>query len=208
MKCLLCANECLNAPLQTYDCPNCGLKFKDSGFFLSHKEEKDRYQSHNNNPDDQGYRDFLNKLIFPLEKFLPAAPFQSLDFGCGPGPTISLLMKKYGAQTADYDPAFFPRNELLKPSFYDVVTSTEVVEHFHNPKNDWELLISLVKSGGLLGIMTQFLKPETDYAKWWYKNDPTHVVFYREKKKNFLSESYGLEKLFYDENSVIIFRKR
>lgn len=208
MKCLLCTTECSNSELQTFDCPNCGLKFKDPNSFLNNQEEIDRYKSHNNNPDDKGYRDFLNKLVIPLEKFLPEVPFNSLDFGCGPGPTISLLLKKYGAITSDYDPLFFPQTELLKTSHYDAVVSTEVVEHFHHPAEDWKLLSSLVKSGGILAIMTQFLKAETDYAKWWYKNDPTHVVFYNEKTFSYLCECLGLEKVFCDENSVIIFRKR
>jgi hypothetical protein len=208
MKCPLCSNESLPSIIQTFDCSHCGLKFKDPNILLSNKEESDRYQTHQNNPDDQGYKNFLNKLIIPLEKFLSKETFLSLDFGCGPGPTVSLLLEKFGADTYDYDPLFFPKNELLKPFLYDVVTSTEVVEHFHHPKADWQLLTSLVKSGGLLGIMTQFLKPETDYAKWWYKNDPTHVVFYTEKTFDYLSEYYGLEKVFCDEISVIIFRKR
>jgi len=208
MKCLLCTTESSTSLLNSFDCPKCGLKFKNPNQFLSDKEEKERYHTHQNNPEDQGYRDFLNKLVNPLEKFLPKESFKSLDFGCGPGPTISLLLKKFGAETADYDPLFFPQNELLKTIHYDVVVSTEVVEHFHHPAEDWKLLSSLVKSGGILAIMTQFLKPETDYAKWWYKNDPTHVVFYSEKTFSYLCEYLELEKVFCDENSVIIFRKR
>lgn len=206
MKCLLCHSKTTKGPLSTFDCLHCHLRFKDPAIFLSQEAESSRYQSHDNNPADPGYRNFLNKLVAPLAPFLPAK-FDSLDFGCGSGPTISLMLKELGGNTHDYDPLFFPHQSLLVAKKYDVVTSTEVVEHFKSPDVDWALLIGLVKPGGILAIMTQFLKTETDYATWWYKNDPTHIVFYREETFVHLESTYRLKRLFWDGTSVAIFRK-
>lgn len=141
-----------------------------------------------------------------MKPYLPET-FTALDFGCGPGPVLAILLREQGGTVMNYDPVFHSEMALLEKK-YDVVTSTEVVEHFKNPQTDWKVLVDLVSPGGLLGIMTQFLKEETDYKSWWYKNDPTHVVFYNTKTFAYIEETFGLEKLFDDNNSVIIFRKK
>ncbi len=208
MQCLLCHSETEASVDSTFDCPHCRLKFKDPKNFLTHEEEHSRYSTHENNPSDQGYRDFLSRLLKPLTTFLPQHEFRSLDFGCGPGPTLSLLLKELGATTHNYDLHFFLDEKLISNQKYDVVTSTEVVEHFTDPKANWQLLANLTADSGLLGIMTQFLKPETNYSTWWYKNDPTHVVFYRPETFDYLASTLNLEKIYTDNNSIVIFRKK
>ena len=193
--------------LGAFICPECSLVFKNPEHFLDHADESHRYQQHMNNSDDPGYVAFLDRLVDPLREFLPSK-FDALDFGCGPGPTISILLENVGGKVENYDPLFFPDAHLLIPESYDVVTCTEVVEHFKNPKNDWELLTSLVKDSGLLGVMTLQYSPEIDYAKWWYKNDPTHVCFYQERTLNFLAEEFGFEIIYNDKKSITIFRKK
>lgn len=207
MNCLLCHTDSTPFEAETFSCPQCALIFKNPDIFLNAEEDVERYSSHQNNSEDQGYRDFLGKLAHPLKEFLPGH-FVGLDFGCGPGPTLSLILEDMGGEMENYDPIFFSDAHLLIPDTYDVVTSTEVVEHFKTPEQDWDLLVGLVKDGGLLGIMTQFYKAEIDFKGWWYKNDPTHVVFYQEKTLSYLAEKYGLEMLYNDHKSVVIFRKR
>ena len=68
--------------------------------------------------------------------------------------------------------------------------------------------MGLVKDGGLLGIMTQIYSPDIDYKKWWYKNDPTHIVFYQKETFDFIAEKYNLEILYCDNKSITIFKKR
>lgn len=206
---MLCHTNTSPQNAETYFCSCCGLVFKNPTLHLSSEEDLKRYSTHQNNEHDQGYLDFLNRLAIPLEEFVPKLkePFSALDFGCGPGPTLVLLLKKMGGQVENYDPLFFPNIELLERQ-YDVVTSTEVVEHFKNPKADWEQLVDRVKTGGVLAIMTQFYHSEIDYKTWWYKNDPTHIVFYQEKTLDYLAEVLGLSILYNDKKSVIIFRKK
>ncbi len=207
MQCPLCFEESDLFEANAYLCSSCVLVFKDSKTYLSDSEDFERYSSHQNNNFDQGYRDFLNKLVNPLKVFLPKK-FNGLDFGCGPGPTLSSLLEDLGGEINFYDPHFFPDGHLLIPESYDVVTCTEVVEHFKAPATDWDLLVSLVREGGLLGIMTQFFdSTKISYSSWWYKNDPTHVVFYQDKTLNFITKRYNLEMLFCDNKSVVIFKK-
>ncbi len=205
MYCLLCSHETKVSELETFDCFNCGLKFKNPSLYLSESEEHIRYSHHNNDSADEGYKKFLGKCVTPLTPFLKSH-FSLLDFGCGPGPTLTLMVNHLVQTVVDYDPLFFPWPEQQHRQ-YDVVTATEVVEHFKHPKQDWDLLVSLVRPDGFLAIMTQFLKPETNFGEWWYKNDPTHVCFYRPQTFNYLASSYQLEEVYCDDISVIIFKK-
>ena len=141
MNCLLCHTPSSTNTSEAFECSYCGLVFKNPEVHLNTKEDIERYSTHQNNEHDQGYIDFLNRLVNPLTKFLPEN-FECIDFGCGPGPTLSILLKEKGGVVENYDPLFFQNFEALTKS-YDVVTSTEVVEHFKTPKEDWELLMSL-----------------------------------------------------------------
>ncbi|MBC7540027.1 MAG: class I SAM-dependent methyltransferase [Bacteriovorax sp.] len=206
MNCLLCHTPSSLKASGAFECSHCGLVFKNPLLHWNATQDFERYSTHNNNEQDQGYIDFLNCLVDPLVDFLPEN-FEALDFGCGPGPTLSLLLKEKGGVVENYDPLFFPNLEALKRT-YEVVTSSEVVEHFKTPVEDWELLASLVKPNGLLAVKTLLISDKIDYKSWWYKNDPTHVVFYREETLVYLANRFHLEIIFNDNKSVIIFRKK
>lgn len=207
MNCLLCHNDSNDFVQDTFMCSECKLVFKNPDIFYSTEQDIHRYSQHNNASTDQGYLNFLGKFVNPLKEFLPAK-FTALDFGCGPGPTLSGLLENLGGNVENYDPLFFPDAHLLIPDSYDVVTSTEVVEHFKTPGFDWEVLIGLVKDGGILGIMTEMYSADIDYSKWWYKKDATHVVFYQKETFDFIAEKYDLEIVYCDNKSIIIFKKR
>ena len=207
MNCLLCQTDSIVFEMNTFVCPECSLVFKNPESYLSTEAEVTRYTTHQNVSTDQGYLEFLGRIIRPLKPFLPKK-FYALDFGCGPGPTLSLLLEEVGGIVENYDPIFFPDAHLLVPETYDVVTCTEVVEHFKNPQQDWETLTGLVKDNGLLAIMTLLFSKEIDYKSWWYKNDTTHIVFYQKETLNYLARKYNLEILYTDNKSITIFKKR
>ena len=76
-------------------CINCELVFVPEKFHLSKQEQINRYLQHNNNPYDSEYRKFLSKIIEPLiDKIIPGA--KGLDYGSGPGPTLSLMLDELG----------------------------------------------------------------------------------------------------------------
>jgi hypothetical protein len=86
----------------------CRLIFVDPAVILSPEAEKKRYEQHVNSPTDAGYRSFLQKLAHPLNAMLLPRSI-GLDFGCGPGPTLSLILEELGDhQVALYDPYFYP----------------------------------------------------------------------------------------------------
>ncbi len=171
-------------------CNNCQLVFVTRSQLPDLATERAEYRLHNNDPNDQRYRAHLARLTTPLVAGLPETA-RGLDFGCGPGPTISVMLGEQGYEVADYDPAFYDDKTLLQRQ-YDFIACTEVVEHFHHPARDFELLAGLLKPGGRLGIMTQLLSDETDFAGWYYAREISHVAFYSAETMAWVGECFGL----------------
>jgi len=168
-----------------WQCQACDLVFVDKSQQLNHDDEKAVYQQHENNPEDAGYRKFLSRMSQPmLERILPDS--HGLDFGCGPGPTLSLMFEEAGHRMAIYDPYFANNPEALKQP-YDFITSTEVFEHLSAPKQVLEQLIPILKPGGWLGLMTKRVIDQDAFKSWHYKNDPTHITFFSEQTFHLLS---------------------
>jgi SAM-dependent methyltransferase len=139
-------------------------------------EERARYETHENDPADAGYRAFLDRLALPLaERLSPGA--EGLDYGSGPGPTLSVMLGERGFRTQTYDPFFAPSREPLRRR-YDFVTCSETVEHFFDPGQEFETLDRLLRPGGWLAVMTAVFTDDLDFGSWWYVRDPTHVAFY------------------------------
>lgn len=167
-------------------------------------EEKKRYSFHQNSIDDEGYVTFLGRVIEPMMKYLSAG-MKGLDFGCGPNPVLAQIIKDKGFKCDFYDPFFFPQCNL--EGKYDFIFATECFEHFFTPSNELDRICTMLNLSGILGIMTEFLPPKTDFADWYYKNDPTHVCFYDEKSINYICEKYNFNELYNDKHRVIILRK-
>lgn len=173
-----------------WQCANCDLVFVDSSEHLSESDEKERYDFHENDPNDSGYRAFLNRLVIPLSERLPNAS-HGLDFGCGSGPTVSVLLAEQGHKVACYD-KYYANDPSLLTQTYDFITSTEVFEHLREPGKELERLNGILKPGGYFGIMTKLLPPAEQFAKWHYKKDPTHICFYADSTFEWIAKQWNL----------------
>ncbi len=185
-----------------FQCQRCHLVFADPAALLPAHAEKDQYDKHNNDPTDSGYRRFLSRVAEPLQARLSAGA-EGLDFGCGPGPTLSLMMSEAGYPTAVYDPYFSPDRTPLRRQ-YDFITCTEAIEHFYRPAREWQLLLTLLKPGGWLGLMTKLVRGPQAFAQWHYKNDPTHVSFFSQATFEFLAERDGLRLEFIGADVILL----
>ena len=170
-------------------CTNCKLVFVPSDFHLTLPQQRDRYLEHNNDPMDSEYRAFLSRLRGPLLPLLKEGDV-GLDFGCGPGPALAQMLRESGYKVDLYDPLFQDNKSVLEKN-YDFVTCTETIEHFSNPAFDFALLDSVVKDGGVLGVMTSILYEEVIFEDWHYKLDPTHVSFYTPLTMEWLSNKFN-----------------
>jgi hypothetical protein len=172
-------------------CGACEATFLDPRHFLTPGAEHAQYRLHENDRDDPGYRRYLSKLAEPLiARLKPGAG--GLDYGYGPGPALAAMLGEAGHDTALYDPLFAP-DRLVLEARYDFVTCTETAEHFHDPWTEFETLASLLNPGGWLGVMTSFQTDDAAFARWHYRLDPTHVVFYREATLRHAAARLGLE---------------
>jgi len=173
---------------------------------LTAVEEKKRYDLHQNNPDDEGYRRFLSRLARPLSMKLRQGS-KGLDFGCGSGPTLSFMLEEHGCSVVNYDPFYFPEKNLLEMK-YDFIASTETIEHFRSPRKEFLLLDRMLKQQeGYLGLMTEILESDHQFNDWWYHGDPTHICFYQKATFDWIAAWRKWTVEYPDRNIVIFSRK-
>ncbi|MEX2353228.1 MAG: class I SAM-dependent methyltransferase, partial [Gammaproteobacteria bacterium] len=113
-----------------------------------------------------------------------------LDYGSGPGPTLSVMLEERGFVMRNYDPFFADDVDALAGE-YDFIACTETVEHFHHPGREFQCFDRLLRPGGWLGIMTGMRDPGTDFADWYYVRDPTHVSFYQMQTMEWLAQHFN-----------------
>ncbi|SIQ43990.1 class I SAM-dependent methyltransferase [Halanaerobium kushneri] len=210
MKCKVCGSsdlEALDLQDKYYHCHNCEAIFIDSAEIVDQAEEKERYEGHDNNHQNEGYvqmfQDFLDEVIEPyidLDKINDA-----LEFGCGPGPVLADLIQSRGPEVDRYDPYFFPE-KVFSDKRYDLITSTEVFEHFSDPVKEMELLTSHLRENAYLAVMTSFHPGPEEFEDWWYKWDPTHIVFYNQKTFKKIASDFDLEIVYTDQEKYILFK--
>jgi SAM-dependent methyltransferase len=188
--CTLCLGDSKEIFEQRYyECQVCAGIFLSDKFYISKEAEKLHYESHNNDIYDLRYQKFVspitNKVFLNFKSY-----HEGLDFGAGTGPVISKVLRDKGYQIVEYDPFF---NSDMKPleRQYDYIVCCEVIEHFHKPAKEFSLLRSLLKPNGILYCMTECYDSSIAFESWYYKNDPTHVFFYRDKTLEWIKEKFN-----------------
>lgn len=188
-----------------WQCQNCQLIFAPPKDRPDAEEERARYDTHENDPKDEGYRNFLSQLFDPLNKLLEPKSY-GLDFGSGPGPTLSLMFEEVGHEMRIYDP-FYADDESVFEEIYDFITTTEVVEHLFHPAEELDQLWNCLRPGGYLGIMTKLaMDDKKTFANWHYRLDETHVTFYTRETFEWLANEWNASISFHGDR-VIIFQK-
>jgi len=148
------------------------------------KEDYNRERS-NPKPYDRYYL-HLSDLLTALKNNLPKKHGRVLDYGCGGSP-YQFLFQASEYHRADYLPA--PgldylidaryRTKGAKSSYYDVILSTQVLEHVEQPyRHLKELHRLLVKKGKLLltthGVFPDHPCPH-DYHRWTAEGLTTEI---------------------------------
>ncbi len=192
----------------TYDiCHTCDFISKQKQDLLSLKEEKDRYDTHNNDTEDEGYinmfKNMINLHVRPLKDVK-----NILDFGSGPYPMLKKILEKDNYNVTIYDPFYNP-DLTYKEKEYDLITSTEVIEHFVDPLTEIESMLSVLKPKGYLCFMTNYrLMNKEKFLTWWYRRDQTHVAFYNQKTFEYLIEKYALKEISNNNKNIIVMQKQ
>ncbi len=173
------------------DCPQCGYVGLEPTLFPRRDDECARYLLHKNDSADIGYRNFLETFVKALPKIAPGA--RVLDFGSGPVPALSDMLRARGFIVTSYDPFFAP-GKAWRRHLFDLIVAHEVAEHLRFPGRSLGALAGRLSIGGWLALRTRFA-PDSDeeFVRWWYREDSTHVGFFRARSFVFLAGKLGLE---------------
>ncbi|KAF7768939.1 hypothetical protein PCIT_a3467 [Pseudoalteromonas citrea] len=185
-----------------WQCSHCHLVFVGSAQHLSSTQEKAIYDSHENTLEDLGYRHFLSRVSEPLlSRLRPAS--DGLDFGCGPGPLLAQMLTEAGHNMSVYD-LYYANDISVLNGQYDFITCTEVIEHLAQPRKTLIQLLTQLKHGAPLAIMTKLVIDVDRFANWHYKNDMTHISFFSRKTFEYIAVHYHCELEFIGKDVIIL----
>jgi len=186
-------------------CNQCGFIYKNIDHHLNPELELEEYKNHNNSFESKGYvsmfKNLIDDFITPLH-----VSGKALDFGSGPGPVLKELLQRAGFEAYDYDPFFNPNKQYLSHK-YNLITVTEVVEHFFTPLEEFKHIKSLLNKDGYLVLMTK-LNPSSidEFLKSSYRREKTHVSFYALETIQYLSKRFHLKMIKHNDKNIILLR--
>jgi len=101
MACILCGSQArafdIARKRRYYRCSQCHAVLLDPDDYVSAREEKERYEQHNNDVHDPRYQQFVSPIV---EKILQHQSIHhaGLDYGSGTGPVITSMLRDKGFQ--------------------------------------------------------------------------------------------------------------
>jgi hypothetical protein len=191
-----------------WHCITCDLVFLDPGLRFDPVAEKKHYRFHQNSIHDVKYCEFLQKLITPLlmqVELESGSGASGLDYGSGPSPVLAELVRQAGHHMEIFDP-FFANDRAVLNRRYDFASCCEVIEHMYDPHAGFSQLDAVLKSGGVLGLMTGMINDWSKFPSWYYPNEATHVCFYSSNTMSWLADYFNWRLVSVAAN-VTIFRK-
>jgi len=211
MVCHICSNETESftdgkTGIQYFNCKSCEFIFKSPEYYQGIKEQKSRYDLHENDENNPGYRAYFQRF---LDYVLPltGTPKNALDFGCGRSLLLAKMLEEKGVICDAYDPLYHP-DTLDNSKKYELIVTTEVFEHLHHPKEIFYSLVERLEEGGFLAIQTQFSPQDREAFKmWYYHQDPTHIVFFSPRTFRVLCEMYGCEWIGDNGTNMVVLQK-
>jgi len=211
-KCNLCSSDTNiivdDKTKKTYHkCLVCQYIFLDEKFYISDIYEKKHYDKHHNNFESTGYvqmfSDLIDEFIEPNSKDIKNA----LDFGCGEGEVLPILLENCKIKCDRYDLFYFPKRVYIGKK-YDLILSTEVFEHLENPIEILKEILTHLKKGAFLLLMSAFHPNDNDkFLKWWYIRDITHIGFFNITTFKYIASKFNLDIVNHNTKNTILFKK-
>jgi hypothetical protein len=211
-KCKICGSETnliSHSKFGDYHwCEKCEFISKDKSFHPSKEDELRIYNQHNNSIEDPRYVDFFTTFIEDTILEYVNEGKKGFDFGSGPSPVLAQILEKYYGYNMDIYDLFYANEKSYIGNKYDLITSTEVIEHLEDPIPYFKLFVELMKDDTLLAIMTLFHKnDEAHFLCWNYMRDITHLSFYNLKTFEYIAKEVGLKIIYTNNIRYITFMK-
>lgn len=194
------------------------VKSKSSGFVFASKipTEQEIIEYYSNYPIGYGADSAItlvrvNELLDEFERFRETNKI--LDVGCGPGIFLIEAKKRgwevYGTEYTDKQIEYLKQKGIntfqgkltdiaFAPDMFDIIISSEVIEHINNPVEEMTHFNRLLRKGGLVYITTpNFNALERFLLKGDYEiiEYPNHLCYYTKKTLNLLLKQHGFKKL-------------
>ena len=226
-KCLITGKDDL-IPLKGYE-KNYLVKSKSSQFVFCSRipTEQEILNHYNNYPigynaDSEINTTRINERLDEFEKFRKTNKI--LDVGCGPGLFLIEAKKRgwdvYGTEFTDNQITYLKekgintyqgklKNRCFDENSFDIIISSEVIEHINNPLEEMILFKSFLRKGGLVYITTpNFNAIERHILKGDYEviEYPEHLSYYTPKTIDLLLKSNGFKKVKITTTGVSISR--
>jgi len=189
-----------------FRCGNCHSVHVPHRFHLTEEQELERYALHENNSSDSGYRSYLSGVISSIEKLTgDISAMRVLDYGSGENAVMTRILLDRNISAVAYDPNYYPLSSV--DGAFDLIIACESSEHFRNPREEFQRILTHLKPGGYLYCRTELLDSTPYFSAWYYKNDPTHIFFYSKDTFLYLAEQFGLELIHCNgKNSILLKR--
>ena len=212
MKCPICTTPCdpfvdTKQAVEYHACPACGYVFKAPHHHADLVKQKLRYDLHENDPDDPGYRAYFQRFLDWVLPQVPRRRGRVLDFGCGASGLLAGMLAEQGFEAVQYDPIYYP-DATYRDGQFDLIVSTEVFEHLSDPIATLRHLREHLRPGGHLALQTQFPPPGRDaFLDWYYRLDPTHIGFFTPETFRYMAGAVGLHELGNDGTNKVLFQR-
>jgi hypothetical protein len=149
--------------------------------------------------------------IFPETNSLPKTTYPAccrvVDWGSGPNPAASAMLREKGFFVFSWDPNF-SAVETPQKSFYDLGICIEVAEHFFNPQKDFSAFFETLKPGAFAMVHTHLAPSDNDaFLRWWYTEDITHVSYYSKCSLELLGEKNGAKIIAIEDGKLVVYQK-
>ena len=211
MKCPICQTQTQSfsdpkPPTTYYACDACGYIHKAPEHHQDLLAQKDRYDLHQNNPDDPDYRAYFQRFLDFVLSYIQKEG-KALDFGSGDSDLLASMLNTSGFEATRYDPIYHPDSAYVSEAF-DLIVSTEVFEHLDDPLRTLWHLSEHLTPGGYLALQTQFLPESREaFLTWYYRLDPTHIGFFTPDTLEVMARACGMLYVADDGVNKVVFQK-
>jgi len=189
------------------ECLNCKIWFKNS---IPSKEVISEF--YKSLPTEGSHWEYISRLPHEkrIDKILNKLPNDSevLDVGCWTGRLLSIHqnVQRFGIEPNKVSGIIAEskgikiigetvEDEILKNRMFDIITMVDVFEHLDNPLEVIDILVSHLKPGGKLIIITgasdSMAVKLANITYWYFCKIPDHIVFINKGFINWLRDRYG-----------------
>ena len=209
MQCVLCGSpDCklvmVHALRRLFRCESCQLVFVCPDDRVTIEAERERYALHDNTFDNPGYVAYLTAIASEIG-IEPGKPLRILDFGSGPQFVLTRLLRERGCVCDPYDPLYaLDIVPVTSDTAYDLVVLCESIEHIRNLPEALNLIMGSTALQGRIFIKTQLYDISTDFSRWWYVQDSTHINFFNAHTLQTLGEMLNRRIVSCDNKNTVV----